>query len=220
MTQLLRICLIGLAISFLGSLPLGTMNVTATHIAIMFGFRAALIFSFAAVLIEMSYVRLALVGMDWVYKHYQIFRIFEWLTVLLLFALATGSCLAAIHKSGIGSALPIPPGHPFLLGTILSATNPLHLIFWFGWSSILADKQILLATSSNYNYYVAGIGIGSILGYGVFIVGGPYLIHLLKANQVIFNWVIGGVLLLTAFIQLYRILSKPSVLIFRNRKVR
>jgi threonine/homoserine/homoserine lactone efflux protein len=95
----------------------------------------------------------------------------------LLFALATGSCLAAMRKSGIGSTLPIPPGHPFLLGTILSSTNPLHIIFWFGWSSILVDKQILLARSSNYNYYVVGIGIGRILGYGVFIVGGPYMIH-------------------------------------------
>ena len=174
MNQLLKIFLVGTFISFLGSLPLGTMNVAATHIAVQDGQFAALIFSAGAVLIEIVYVRIALVAMNWITRQYKLFRLFEWLTVLLLFALAAGSFAAAIRKSGLANALPVHAVHPFLLGILLSATNPLHITFWFGWSTILINKHILLPENTNYNIYVAGIGIGSILGYAVFIFGGNY----------------------------------------------
>ena len=216
MNQILKIFLVGTLISFLGSLPLGTMNVAATHIAVQDGQFAALIFSAGAVLIEIAYVRIALVAMNWITRQYKLFRLFEWLTVLLLFGLAAGSFLAAIRKSGLGNALPIHAVHPFLLGLLLSATNPLHITFWFGWSTILLNKHILLPQNANYNIYVAGIGIGSILGYAVFIFGGNYLVNKLKANQNILNWVIGAILLITAIIQLYKILSKPSALTFKK----
>jgi threonine/homoserine/homoserine lactone efflux protein len=217
MNQLLKIFLTGLGISFLGSLPLGTMNVAATHIAVADGARAALIFAVAAVLVEMIYARVALVAMDRVARHQRLFRMFEWLTVLIIFSLAAGSLLAAIHRSGLGKAMPIHVIHPFLLGILLSATNPLHITFWFGWSAVLLNKHILLPQTANYNIYTVGIAIGSILGYSVFIFGGDYLVNQLRANQDILNWVIGGILLITAFIQLYRILTKPSSLM-KNAK--
>jgi threonine/homoserine/homoserine lactone efflux protein len=216
MNQLLKIFLIGTLISFLGSLPLGTMNVAATHIAVQDGLYAALIFSAGAVLIEMAYARTALVGMNWISRQYKLFRLLEWLTVLLLFALAAGSLLPAIRMSGLGNALPVHAVHPFLLGVLLSATSPLHISFWFGWSTILLNKRILLPQNANYNIYVGGIGIGSMLGYAIFIFGGNYLVNKLKANQNILNWVIGSILLITAIIQLYKILYRPSALASRN----
>ena len=183
MNQLLKIFLTGLGISFLGSLPLGTMNVAATHIAVEDGVKAALLFASAAVLIETIYARIALVAMDRVARHRKLFRVFEWFTVAVLFALATGSLLAAIHGSGLGRAMPIHVIDPFLLGIFLSATNPLHITFWFGWSSVLLNKHILLPQTTNYNLYTIGIAIGSLVGYSVFIIGGNYLVNQLRANH-------------------------------------
>ena len=217
MHQLLKVFLTGLLISFLGSLPLGTMNVAAIHIAVQDGLYAAMLFSTGAVLIEITYVRIALVAMGWIAVQHKLFKLFEWLTVLLLLALAAGSFIAAVRMSGIGKALPVHTNHPFLLGILLSATNPLHISFWFGWSTILLNKHILLPRNADYNIYVAGIGIGSLMGFCVFIFGGNYLVNQLKANQDILNWIIGGILLITAFIQLYKIVSKPSALNLRNR---
>jgi threonine/homoserine/homoserine lactone efflux protein len=211
MNPFLRIFLTGLLISFLGSLPLGTMNVVATTITVQYGVKTALLFCLGGVLIEISYVRIALVAMDRVIKHYKIFRVFEWLSVMLILALALGTFLAAGRLSGIGKALPIDVTHPFLLGIVLSATNPLHITFWFGWSTILLDKRILIPKIPFYNIYVAGIGIGSLLGYNVFIFGGNYLINKLKVNQNILSWLIGSVLFITAIIQSFRIIRKPLV---------
>ncbi len=216
MNKLLKIFLTGLLISFLGSLPLGTMNVASIHIAVQDGVYAALIFSAGAVLIEMAYVRIALVAMDWILKQRRLFKLFEWLTVSLLFALAAGSFVAAIRMSGLGNALPLHIVHPFLLGILLSATNPMHISFWFGWSTILSNKHILLPQNINYNSYVTGIGIGSMLGFSVFIFGGNYLVNQLQANQNIVNWIIGTVLLITASIQLYKTINKPSLPVVRD----
>jgi threonine/homoserine/homoserine lactone efflux protein len=212
----LKIFLVGLLISLLGSLPLGTMNVVAMQIALREGPAPALIFSGAAVLVEMIYARIALVGIHWVQKHLLLFRLFQWLTVLLLLALALASLIAAIRMSGMGKLIPIQPISPILLGLLLSATNPMHIIFWFGWSGLLMEKKILVPRNVIYNIYVAGIGIGSIVGYMVFVFGGNFLVNQMKANQNMLNWVIGLILLLTALIQWIKIMKRPSAQLLKK----
>src|SRR5258706_9478083 len=96
----LKIFFWGMLISFLGSLPLGTINVAATQLAARDGERAALIFSTGAMLIEILYVRLMLVGVEWISKHYKLFRVFSWITVLLLFSMAVASIIAAMKMAG------------------------------------------------------------------------------------------------------------------------
>jgi threonine/homoserine/homoserine lactone efflux protein len=209
MTHLLKIFFWGMIMSFLGSLPLGTLNVTVVNITMKEGIRAALVFSFGSMVAEVTMVRLGLIGMTWVYRHHKIFRFFEWVTILLLLILSIASFVAAIKKSGIGSALPPVTQHPFWLGGLLSVTNPLHYIFWFGWSTVLISKNILLARSWDYNWYVAGIGLGTIAGFAVFIYGENYLVNTLKANEDALNWIIGITLFITVFIQLYKTLTKP-----------
>ncbi len=209
MTHLVKIFFWGMIMSFLGSLPLGTLNVTAANITMKEGIRAALVFSVGSMVAEVMMVRLGLMGMTWVYRHHKIFRFFEWVTILLLLILSIASFEAAIQKSGMGSALPPATQHPFWLGALLSITNPLHYIFWFGWSTVLISKNILLPRSGDYNWYVAGIGIGTIEGFAIFIYGENYLVSTLHANEDVLNWIIGITLLVTVFIQLFKTLTKP-----------
>jgi threonine/homoserine/homoserine lactone efflux protein len=208
MKPFLKILSIGLLISFLGSLPLGTMNIVATEISIQLGKAAAILFCVGAVVIEIMYVRLALTAMDKIVKHPVLFRFCEWLSVIMILVLATASFIAAKHFAGLGHALPVNVSHPFLFGVLLSATNPLHVTFWFGWSTILIDKGILIPKPINYNLYIAGIGLGSITGYLVFIEGGNYIINKLRVNQQTLNWLIGAVLFLTGIVQLIKIIRK------------
>ena len=64
-------------VSFLGSLPLGTLNVAAMQISVSDGIYAAILFSIGSLTAEIIYVRLSLVAMDWVRKQEKIFRILE-----------------------------------------------------------------------------------------------------------------------------------------------
>ncbi|MGB8191604.1 MAG: LysE family transporter, partial [Chitinophagaceae bacterium] len=80
MPKLLRIFVTGLFISFLGTLPLGTMNIAAMQISVTDGLRPAFYFALGVLLIEIVYVRLSLVAMDWIRKNQRLFRILEWVT--------------------------------------------------------------------------------------------------------------------------------------------
>jgi len=66
--KLFNIFLWGMLISFLGSLPLGTLNIAAMQIGIQESIKDAIWFSLGSLLVEMIYVRISLVGIDWVRK--------------------------------------------------------------------------------------------------------------------------------------------------------
>src|SRR5437867_2034574 len=97
MPNILRIFFTGMFISFLGSLPLGTLNIAAMQISITDGIAPALKFALGSLLAEMIYVRLSLIAMDWVRKQENIFRVLEWVTLAIVLALAVSSFYAAAH---------------------------------------------------------------------------------------------------------------------------
>ena len=51
--------------------------------------------------------------------------------------------------------------------------------------------------------------LGSLLGFLIFIYGGNYFIGTINAHQDIINWIIGGILSVTAIMQIYR-LKRPT----------
>ncbi len=197
----------GMLVSFLGSLPLGTLNVAAMQISVQESVTNAIYFSLGSLLTEMIYVRISLVGMDWVRKQKTLFKWLEWITLGIVVALAVGSFIAAVQNHEEAKNVMLQNNmHRFLLGLFMSAINPVQIPFWFGWSTVLFTKKILEPKNSQYNIYIIGIGLGTLMGNCVFIFGGKYMIEKLRTNQNILNWVIGGIFALTAIIQLIRIL--------------
>ncbi len=206
MPQVLKILMWGFIISFLGSLPLGTLNIAAMQIGIIDGISPALWFSLGSLSAEIIYVRLSLVAMDWVRKQEKLLKALEWMTVVIVFALAASSFWAAANPSAEDSNILLSNTmHRGLLGFTMSLINPVQIPFWFGWSTVLFTKNILRPGVWNYNSYIVGIAIGTFSGNCVFIFGGRLLVDRLNASQHLLNWIIGGVFLLTGLFQMYRI---------------
>ncbi len=193
-------------ISFLGALPLGNLNVSAMQISVSDGLRPAFYFALGALMMEVFYVRVSLVAMNWVKKQKKIFLALEWLTLLIIVALAITSFYAASHPSVQKNPILSYTLHRFWLGTTMSAVNPMQIPFWFGWSTVLFSRKVLLPRNDHYNTYIIGIGIGSFIGFAVFIFGGQLLVNTLSANQNIIQWIIGSVFAITALIQFWRML--------------
>ncbi len=210
----------GMMISFLGSLPLGTLNVAAMQIGIQEGLHDAIWFALGSLLVEMVYVRISLVGIEWVRRQGKLMRIMEWVTLLIIAGLAAGSFIAAAKGNGTAKNVLLNNHlHRFLLGMLMCAVNPVQIPFWFGWSTVLLNKKILLPNSNNYNTYIVGIGIGTLLGNCVFIFGGQYMVQRIAGSQQYLNWVIGGIFTLTALIQLVKmLLHKDKVSGFTTEK--
>lgn len=203
---LLRVFFWGLLVSFLGSLPLGTLNVAAMQISVQENVTNAIYFSLGSLLVEMIYVRFSLVGINWLQQQKSLFRWMEWITLAIVVALAVGSFIAAMQPQQEKNVMLDNNINRFLLGLMLSAISPMQIPFWFGWSTVLFTKKILVPKASYYNLYIVGIGLGTLMGNFVFIFGGKFIVNKLNANQDVINWVIGGIFAITAIIFLIKIL--------------
>ncbi len=199
-------------ISFLGTLPLGTLNIAAMQISISDGVRPAIYFALGALLVEVIYVRISLVAMDWVRKRKRLFQWFEWLTVLIISALAISSFIAAADPEEKKNVLLSYSFHRFWLGVVLSALNPVQIPFWFGWSTALFTKKILQPKNSHYNMYILGIGVGTFVGNLVFIYGGRLIVDSLNNNQHIVQYVIGTIFAITALLMLWKLVTKKDAI--------
>lgn len=204
--RLAKVFFWGLLVSFLGSLPLGTLNVAAMQISVQESIANAIYFSLGSLLTEMIYVRISLVGINWIRKQTKILKWMEWITLGIVLALAVGSFIAATHEHHAKNVMLNNNINRFFLGLMLSAISPMQIPFWFGWSTVLFSKKILQPKNSFYNLYIVGIGLGTLMGNCVFIFGGKYIVEKLNTNQSVLNWVIGGIFAVTAVIQLVRIL--------------
>jgi len=208
MKGLIKIAFTGMLISFLGSLPLATLNVAAMQISVSEGINAAIWFSVGSLIVEMIYVRISLVALTWIRKQKRILKILEFVTLAIVLALAISSFYAAahpeVHKNIVlSSQLP-----KFILGAAMCAISPAQFPFWLGWSTVLFTKKILYPRNDHYNSYILGIGVGTFMGNCVFIFGGQLIANKITDNQHIFQWVIGGIFSVTAIIQVIQMLRK------------
>ena len=210
MFNLLKVFFTGLFISFLGALPLGSLNVSAMQVAITEDSRNAVKFALGVALVEILYVRLSLKGIDWILANQQVFYILEWVTVFLFIVLAISSFLTAGKTIGEKKNILLNNKiNRFWLGFTMSAINPVQIPFWFIWSTYLLSNKILLPTEIEFNTYTVGIGVGTLAGLALFIFAGKWLVNKLNASHRMINIVVGIVFIVSAAIQLYRVINKP-----------
>jgi len=220
MKGLVRILSWGFVISFLGSLPLGTMNIAITHISISLGAGAAWRYAVGSMLVEIIIVRLVLATMGRLVQNQRIFRLLQLFTTALLLVMAMGSFVAAYKMTGFSGSVPkLFLSYPFWTGVLLSVSNPLHIPFWLGWSTVLMNKKILVASAVSFNHYIIGIGSGTMLGFAVFIYGGSYMIERIAHHQGLLNITIGVVLLITAFMQIRKMVMVPVSARYNGPKI-
>jgi threonine/homoserine/homoserine lactone efflux protein len=211
MRQLTNVFFTGMLVSFLGSLPLGTLNVAAMQISISDGYNAAIAFAAGTFIVEMVYVRLSLVAMDTIRKHEKVVKMLGWITLAIIIALAVASFIAAAKNTPHAKNVVLSNGLPrFFLGVIMSALNPVQIPFWFGWSTVLFSKKILLPNNRHYNLYIAGIGLGTFFASCVFIFGGQLVAEKLNTNQNTLHWIIGSIFSITAIIQCWKLIKTKN----------
>jgi threonine/homoserine/homoserine lactone efflux protein len=211
--KLIRIFGIGLLISLLGSLPLGSLNVMAWRIYnVEQSLMNALMFSLGVALVEVIYVRISLVAMKWVIRNKKLFKALEWFTIVLFLVLAAYTFFSSTKQEEKVFYYSSNYLIQFMYGVGLCAINPVQIPFWFLWSTYLVSNKKLETRSDHYNFYCVGIGIGTLLGEAIYVFGGEFLVNKLGANQQSINYFVAGVFLVTALIQLYRVLAKKDKL--------
>jgi threonine/homoserine/homoserine lactone efflux protein len=205
--HLLFVCLLGWILSFLGQLPLGTMSITATQIAVQENFRNAWKYSLGVALIEIIYLRAVLSGVDWILNHRLFFFVLGWLTVVLFLVLGLLSLRAARTQKENKKALLLNNRiNRFWLGISMSTLNPAQIPFWFIWTSYFMTINLLNSNAREFNLFTLGAGIGTISGLLVYIYGGNWLITKMNTSNKTLNTVMGIIFIIAALAQCYRMI--------------
>ncbi|MEM1337322.1 MAG: LysE family transporter [Bacteroidota bacterium] len=213
----LKVCGAGLLISWLGALPLGTLNITAFDIAASQNVQNALLFALSAVVIELLYVRLSLWGSSKISMNQRWISYLLPAGALLLAYLAIGSfreALVPLSSSKEVSQTSIL-GSPILLGLSLSALNPLQIPFWLAWSKVLQSKRLLKDTSRSRMFFILGIGLGTLLALGIFIYLGHNVIQNFEGYTLWVNSILGVIYMGFSFYLLFVFFRKRLKLKFQ-----
>jgi threonine/homoserine/homoserine lactone efflux protein len=181
------------------------------QIAISDGLQPALVFAAGLVVADIFYIYITLLAMQWIQRQKKLFKALEWITLLIVIALAVANFRAgfqqAVHKNVLLSN-DVPR---FVLGIVLNGVNPLQIPFWFGWSTVLFTKKILLPRWKHYHVFCSGATIGMYTATLLFIFGGRLIADKINNNQDVVYFVIGGVFVITAFIQIWKMWKKKDV---------
>lgn len=194
-------------ISFLGTLPLGTLNLSIANLSFHHDINGAIGFAIAAAMVEVLAVRLALLLVDQLQALKNYYWLFRLISVAVLLTLSVSTLISASSTEQFSVAFPLAAKNPFIGGLTLSALNPLHIPFWMGWAAVLKSRGILDDNKASYNLFVVAIGMGTIMAFGLYGWAGGFLINLLGHWQSVLNWILGLVLLITALAQLYKTIS-------------
>lgn len=189
----LKLLFSGLVISLLGTLPLGTLNITAFSIAASKSLGQALWFAIAVVLIESMAVRLTLLGDKRINFNGKLSLYLIPAAVLLLLYLSISSFMAVGSTSEVSTGDQLFPAiqSTFLLGVLLSVLNPLQIPFWMGWNRVLISRNTLSHNLTAYILYITGIGVGTLSGLLVFIFAGKYLLSNYQQYSSIVSFILG-----------------------------
>jgi threonine/homoserine/homoserine lactone efflux protein len=210
MKSIFRVFYWGASISFMGSIIIGTIGLSAMQLSLTEGHRPAINFSLGSILGEVIYVRLLLVALQWLRKQERVLRIMQWVAVLIVVGLAAGSFWAAFDEEQTQNVLLSGHMHRFFLGLSMRALSPAAIPFWLGWSAVLYNKGIMQHKKGFYNGYLLGIGLGTFVAHCIFIFGGKWAVEQLDAGQDELNFIIGCVFSVTAVIQVWKIFNKKD----------
>lgn len=204
MSEGIKLVLWALTISFVGSLPFGTLNLSVMNYVSHHDQAGAMYFSIAAIAVEMIIVRYALIALGKMEKLKRFYKLFSLLACLVLLAIAVNTLATARTTEPTDIDLPVIDFHPLVAGFLLSIANPLHLPFWLGWTAVLRAKSILQDSRAAHNTFVVSIGVGTALAFMVYGVAGHYATDALGRYQHWLNGIMGIALLLLALVQLYK----------------
>ncbi len=199
----------GLLVSFAGSLPLGIVNFSLLQISARDGNHAAILFALGSLLAEIIYIRGTLFLMGKVLKNAVIVTSIHWISLIVLVSFGVASIMSAFGPWE--STHVVSENMPkFVAGLLLMAINPMQIVFWGGWLTILLEKNIMQSSSSSFHVFTCGAAAGAMIASLLFILGGQIFEEIFTPGNQYIHIGIGIILLSTAAYQLFSMIRKKT----------
>jgi threonine/homoserine/homoserine lactone efflux protein len=197
---------LGLTSSFVGTLPLGMLNLTVLQLALANRQKQAVMFSFGASVIEFFQIGITLLGMNVLLAIPQLGTIISIISIPVLVYLG----IKNFKKSSNTEGVILTPQNAFYQGIVLGFANVVVYPFWLLWGHVFVQNGWLIPTPMAYFYFSLGAGLGTFVGFFTFILLGKILWKRLTRLQNIMDKVIGYTFLGFAAFQFYKLVASAS----------
>lgn len=169
----LRNILVGFGISFIGSVPLGYLNVVGFEILSDGGFSRLWPYLFGVIAEESIVIYLTLLFADKLSKGGKLVKATEIFSIAFLLILAV---YFFVRPETASDKTPVYVQYsPFIAGAVLNAINFMQLPFWTGWNLYLINAKWIFIESRIRYLYIFGALLGTFAGMLLFILGLHYL---------------------------------------------
>ncbi len=161
---------VGFLISFIGSIPLGYLNVVGYEVFQQLGLDATISYLFGVILIELFVIYFTLIFAKQLMENKKLIQYIEGFSVLFMFFLAYIFYSSASKQATETSVLEQYVEYsPFVVGVILSSLNFIQIPFWTSWNLYLLNGNYIEVSKARKYFYVIGTLIGTFSGMLVLI---------------------------------------------------
>lgn len=156
---------VGFIVSFVGSIPLGYLNIIGFEIYIKFGMNSLVSFLSGVVSVEVFVIYFTLIFANSLVNNKKLMKAIEIFAIFFLLILAysfyshfnqTAENHNYLEKYVMYS--------PFLIGVFLNCLNFLQLPFWTGWNLYLINSKYVFIEKNLKYFYIVGTVLGTFLG--------------------------------------------------------
>jgi len=190
--MIIQVFFVGAIISFIGSIPPGTLNLSVLQLGMEHKIKTALRFALAVSIIEYPYAWIAVVFEDWVTASPVIVENFQLITALVMTVIGAFSIWTARKPSEFSVRF---NESGFRRGLVLSILNPMAIPFWVAYTAFLKSQGwIDLSTQWLVHSYVFGTAVGVMLLLIIFTFLAKKLASYVKDNR-LFKMIPGVTLL-------------------------
>jgi hypothetical protein len=156
---------VGFLVSFLGSIPLGYLNLAGLEIYSKSGLHNLVLFLFGVIFVETFVIYFTLLFAKQLVSNKKLMKFIDLFSVLFLFVLAFVFYLNLNQPAKPDNQLrQYMMYSPFVIGVVLNCLNFFQLPFWTSWNLYLLNQNYIAPDGNLKYYYIAGTVIGIFLG--------------------------------------------------------
>ena len=156
----LQTLIVAFVVSYVGSIPPGSLNITVMQLAIQKRRRAAVFFAFAATAIEFVYAGFTVEFHNFLTRDEVIADYFRIITSAVLIILGLWNILSKDTSESV--IVNSEKGrHGFVRGMILGILNPMTIPFWLAITTYLENDDLVEIEGVGFWLYLMGLAAGT-----------------------------------------------------------
>ncbi|HEU0137692.1 MAG TPA: hypothetical protein VFQ50_10420 [Flavobacterium sp.] len=203
--------IVGLLVSFAGSIPLGYLNLIGYEIYSVSGSNALLSYIGGVILVEAIVIYATLAFAEKLAANKSLSKIIEIFTICFLLFLAVAFWIQPGVDGAADYSKSLPSHSFFVIGIILSGLNFIQIPFWTGWNLYLVNSGFISTNGKVRYLYLLGTLVGTFCGMMLLIKAISAVTKSVAVPELLISHLIPLVFLLLALYNLYRFYRKYHV---------